>query len=88
MRPFPERSAPVSFGGQAFRPFRSFSDSRIAAGRSLRHISQLAHNVAAQDLLEVTMDHVALFRQLFRQFYLVIVQKVWIGYDNDRDSDT
>ena len=38
-------------------------------------------------VLEVSMNHVALYRQLFCQLFLVIVQQFGIGHDNDGDRN-
>ena len=87
-KPFPEGSSPSSTGGQVFCVFRRFSDCRIAAGKSLREISHCPATACPKIVLEMPMDHVALYRQFLCQLFLVIVQQFRVGHDDygDRNS--
>ena len=80
--PLPEGSSPVSDGGQGFCFFRRLSDRRMAAGKSLREVNYFSCGLHLETVLEISMNHVSLYCKLFCQLFLMIVQQVWIG-NND-----
>ena len=60
----------------------------------LLRVNHCARSVSSPDrvrletVLEVPMNHIALYCQFFRQLFLVIVQQVGIGYDDNGDRNS
>lgn len=81
-RPRPDGSCPLFAGGQAFCLRRKVSESATAAARLLHNVRHLVPRQSPFDSLQSPVHNVFLTRQLFRQFFLMVVEECWVRYND------